>query len=114
MAPAERGPTEHFQISAYVDFSKGFAPGTQNSILKQSGLKLIMSRYLIILEPSETGFSAYSPDLPGCVATGADRAQTECRMREAIEFHLKGLRQEKLPVPQPRSQPAFLNIGVRP
>jgi len=69
-----------------------------------------MSRYLIILEPSETGFSAYSPDLPGCVATGGSREETESRMREAIEFHLKGLRQEKLPVPQPRSQPAFCEI----
>ena len=72
-----------------------------------------MSRYLIILEPSETGFSAYSPDLPGCVATGASREETESRMREAIEFHLEGLRQEKLPVPQPRSQPAFCEIEAR-
>ena len=69
-----------------------------------------MSRYLIILEPSGTGFSAYSPDLPGCVATGASREETENRMREAIEFHLEGLRQEKLPVPQPRSQPAFCEV----
>ena len=69
-----------------------------------------MSRYLIILEPSETGFSAYSPDLPGCVATGANLEETESRMRETIEFHLEGLRQENLPVPQPRSQPAFCEI----
>lgn len=69
-----------------------------------------MSRYLIILEPSETGFSAYSPDLPGCVATGANREETEARMRHAIQFHLEGLRQEKLPVPLPRSQPAFCEV----
>ena len=73
-----------------------------------------MSRYLIILEPSGTGFSAYSPDLPGCVATGVNREETESRMREAIEFHLEGLRQEKLPVPQPRSQAAFCEIGAGP
>ncbi len=69
-----------------------------------------MSRYFIILEPSETGYSADSPDLPGCVATGGSREETENRMREVIEFHLEGLRQEKHPVPQPRSQPAFCEI----
>ena len=69
-----------------------------------------MSRYLVILESTSTGFSAYTPDLPGCVATGSTREQTETHMREAIEFHLEGLRQEKMPVPQPRSQPAFCEV----
>jgi predicted RNase H-like HicB family nuclease len=45
-------------------------------------------RYLIVVEPTETGFSAYSPDLPGCVATGRTREEVEDQMREAIEFHI--------------------------
>jgi len=60
-----------------------------------------MSRYLIILERTKTGFSAYSPDLPGCVATGATREEVEREMQEAIEFHIEGLRLAGDPVPEP-------------
>jgi predicted RNase H-like HicB family nuclease len=49
--------------------------------------------YRIVIEETRTGFSAYSPDLAGCVSTGATREETEQNMREAIEFHLEGLRQ---------------------
>ncbi len=69
-----------------------------------------MSRYLIVIEPTETGFSAYSPDLPGCVSTGGTRGEVEVNMREAIEFHLEGLREEGLPVPEPRSDAAFCDV----
>jgi predicted RNase H-like HicB family nuclease len=51
-----------------------------------------MNRYLIIIEETGTGYSAYSPDLPGCVATGAARDSVEREMHHAIEFHLEGLR----------------------
>src|SRR5450631_1339960 len=51
-----------------------------------------MSRYLIIIEETGTGYSAYSPDLPGCAATGAARDSVERQMHDAIEFHLDGLR----------------------
>jgi predicted RNase H-like HicB family nuclease len=53
-----------------------------------------MSRYLVIIEQTSTGLSAYSPDLPGCVATGATREEVEKEMHDAIEFHLEGLRLE--------------------
>jgi predicted RNase H-like HicB family nuclease len=49
-----------------------------------------MSRYLIVIEETGTGYSAYSPDLPGCVATGATRENVEREMHDAIEFHLDG------------------------
>ena len=62
-----------------------------------------MSRYLVIIEQTSTGLSAYSPDLPGCVATGATREEVEKEMHDAIEFHLEGLRLEGQPVPVPRS-----------
>ena len=69
-----------------------------------------MSRYLIVIEPTETGFSAYSPDVPGCVSTGGTREEVEANMREAIEFHLDGLREEGLPIPEPRSDAAFCDV----
>jgi predicted RNase H-like HicB family nuclease len=65
-------------------------------------------KYLIIIEPTGTGFSAYSPDLPGCASTGATRDQCERNMQEAIEFHLDGLRAEGEPIPQPASSAAFV------
>ena len=49
-------------------------------------------KYLIIIEKSDTGYSAYSPDLPGCVSTGSTPDETEQNMREAIEFHIDGLK----------------------
>jgi predicted RNase H-like HicB family nuclease len=67
-------------------------------------------RYLIVIEASETGFSAYSPDLPGCVATGRTRQEVEKHMREAIEFHIEGLHDEGQDVPPgtcPHFSPAF-------
>ncbi|MDA1274815.1 MAG: type II toxin-antitoxin system HicB family antitoxin [Verrucomicrobia bacterium] len=69
-----------------------------------------MSRYLIVIEPTETGFSAYSPDLLGCVSTGQTRDEVHKNMREAIEFHMDGLREEGLPVPEPRTDAAFCEI----
>ncbi len=50
--------------------------------------------YLIVIEKTETGYSAYSPDIPGCVSTGKSREEVEKSMQEAIEFHLDGLREE--------------------
>lgn len=60
-----------------------------------------MSKYLIITEKTETGYSAYSPDLLGCIATGNTISETEQNMKEAIEFHIKGLKLEGIEIPQP-------------
>ena len=69
-----------------------------------------MRRYLIVIEETETGYSAYSPDLDGCVATGATKEEVEKRIREAIEFHLDGLKTECLPVPSSHSFSAYLEV----
>ncbi len=69
-------------------------------------------KYLIILEPTSTGFSAYSPDLDGCVAVGADRDETIALMGEAIAFHLEGLSAVGEPVPPPSSEPAYVDVAV--
>ncbi|HEX4130555.1 MAG TPA: type II toxin-antitoxin system HicB family antitoxin [Pirellulales bacterium] len=67
-------------------------------------------KYLVVIEPTSTGFSSYSPDLPGCASTGATREQCETNMREAIEFHLDGLRQEGEPIPPPGSSVAYVDV----
>jgi predicted RNase H-like HicB family nuclease len=67
-------------------------------------------RYLVVVEPTETGFSAYSPDLPGCVATGRTREEVEEQMREAIEFHIDGLREEGYDVPPAASYSTYVEV----
>ena len=69
-----------------------------------------MHRFLIVIESAGKSFSAYSPDLPGCVATGATREETERRMYEAIELHVEGLREDKQPVPPSTSFAEYVVI----
>ena len=69
-------------------------------------------KYLSVIEPTATGFSAYSPDVPGCIATGQTRPQVERTMHEAIEFHLEGLREEGCPIPQPASASCYVEIAA--
>ncbi len=71
-----------------------------------------MKRYLTIVEPTERGFSAYSPDLPGCVGTGHTQEEVEANMREAIEFHIEGLRLEGYPVPEPSSESTYIDVAA--
>ena len=71
-----------------------------------------MKRYLIVVERTPTGFSAYSPDLPGCISTGRTRQEVEANMREAIEFHVEGLRLEGLPIPEPSTESAYVDIAA--
>jgi predicted RNase H-like HicB family nuclease len=61
------------------------------------------NEYLIVVEETDTGYSAYSPDVLGCVATGMTREQVEREMRDALQFHLEGLRLEGQPIPQPHT-----------
>ena len=68
-------------------------------------------KYLVVIEPTGTGFSAYSPDLPGCVATGETEAEVQKEMQEAMEFHVEGLVLEGYPVPQPATQSAYLEVA---
>lgn len=69
-----------------------------------------MPRYLVIVEEADRNHSAYSPDIPGCVATGRTREETEERMREAIAFHLEGLREDGVPVPDARTYAAYIAV----
>jgi predicted RNA binding protein YcfA (HicA-like mRNA interferase family)/predicted RNase H-like HicB family nuclease len=87
----------------------GLGPGTFNSILKTGGLKE-MKKYLIVIEETRTGYSAYSPDLDGCAATGATREEVERQMREAIAFHLEGMARSDQPVPEPHTYSAYVEV----
>ncbi len=69
-------------------------------------------QYLIVIEKTETGYSAYSPDLPGCVSTGATREEVEQNMHEAMEFHLDGLKLEGLETPQPTTSSAYVEVAA--
>lgn len=57
--------------------------------------------YAVVIEKAKSNYSAYVPDLPGCVATGATIAETQQQIQEAIAFHLQGLREDNLPIPEP-------------
>lgn len=72
-----------------------------------------MKKYLIIIEETGTGYSAYSPDLPGCASTGDTREEVEANMREAIQFHIDGLKQEGDEVPEPTAEPTPDSIYVQ-
>lgn len=71
-----------------------------------------MMKYLIVIEKTDTGFSAYSPDIPGCVSTGATLEEVERNMREAIEFHVEGLKIEGFAVPQPSTTSAYIEVAA--
>jgi predicted RNase H-like HicB family nuclease len=71
-----------------------------------------MSRYLIILEETATGYSAYSPDLPGCVATGRTREEVKREMHDAIQFHIEGLRLAGENIPEPRSEASYCDVAA--
>ena len=69
-------------------------------------------RYAIVIENAGKNFSAYVPDLPGCVATGATPEEVEREIREAIEFHIEGLRADGLTVPKPSSAVRYVDIAA--
>ncbi len=69
-------------------------------------------RYAIVIEKAEGNFSAYAPDLLGCVATGATVNEVETEMRDAISFHLAGMREDGVPIPAPSSAVEYLDIAV--
>lgn len=71
-----------------------------------------MKRYLIVIEDTGTGYSAHCPDLPGCVSTGESRSGVEANIREAIRFHVEGLRRAAFDVPEPHSYSTYVEVPV--
>jgi predicted RNase H-like HicB family nuclease len=69
-------------------------------------------RYAIVIEKAEGNYSAYVPDLPGCIATGATVPEVEAEIREAIELHLEGMREDGLPIPAASSQVEYVEVAA--
>ena len=69
-----------------------------------------MIKYAIVIERGEHNLSAYVPDLPGCVTTGQTREEIEHNIREAIELHLEGLREDGEPVPEPHTAVSYVEL----
>jgi len=69
-----------------------------------------MHRFLIVIEKAESNYSAYSPDLAGCVATGKNREEAELNMHEAIELHIRGMQEDRLPIPESTSFAEYVAV----
>ena len=67
-------------------------------------------RYAVVIENAGCNYSAYVPDLPGCIATGATESEVEQQIREAIEFHLDGMREDGIPIPPPLSRVEYIVV----
>jgi len=71
-----------------------------------------MRKYLIIIEKTGTGFSAYVPDLPGCIATGRTKQIVEKKIYDAIQFHLEGMKENKISIPVPKTEATTVLLHV--
>ena len=69
-------------------------------------------RYAVVIEEAGANYSAYVPDLPGCIATGGSIEEVEQQIREAIEFHIEGLREDGLAVPEPSSRVEYIDVAA--
>jgi predicted RNase H-like HicB family nuclease len=72
----------------------------------------MMYQYLIVIEKANGNYSAYSPDLLGCVATGDSLEEVQKNMHEAIEMHLRGLREDNIPIPEPHAVAEYVSIAI--
>jgi len=70
-----------------------------------------MKRYAVVFEKADHNWAAYVPDLPGCISTGATRAEVGENIKEAIEFHIEGLLEEGQPVPEPSSEVDLVEVA---
>ena len=71
-----------------------------------------MKEYSVVYEQTENNWSAYSPDVPGCMATGKTREEAERNFKEALLFHIEGLKEEGLPIPEPISEVGHVTIAA--
>lgn len=71
-----------------------------------------MYRFLIVIEKADGNYSAYCPDLPGCVATGKNREETEHNMHEAVEMHIQGMLEDSLPIPKSVTVAEYIAVAA--
>ena len=70
-----------------------------------------MDRFLIVIEKGEGNYSAYSPDMPGCIATGKTPEETTANMREALQLHIEGFLEDNLPIPEPQATAEYISVA---
>jgi predicted RNase H-like HicB family nuclease len=73
-----------------------------------------LTKYAVVIEKGERNFSAYVPDLPGCVSVGDTMEEAKAEIRDAIEFHLEGMREDGLPIPKASSRAEYVDVGIKP
>jgi predicted RNase H-like HicB family nuclease len=93
----------------YLGHDEGLEGAYNAGRTQMTGIRM---RYAIVIEKAEGNYAAYVPDLPGCVATGATIEDTERSIREAIEFHVEGLRADGLPIPEPSSRVEYVDVAA--
>ena len=71
-----------------------------------------MKKYLIVVEKTDTGYSAFSPDVPGCGSTGKTKEEVERNIHDALEFHLEGLRKEGFEIPEPSTYSSYIQVAA--
>nr|WP_041447762.1 type II toxin-antitoxin system HicB family antitoxin [Thiocystis violascens] len=69
-------------------------------------------RYAVVIERAESNYSAYVPDLPGCIATGGTIEEVEAEIREAIAFHIEGMREDGIVIPEPTSKVEYIELAA--
>ncbi len=69
-------------------------------------------RYAVVIEKAERNYAAYVPNLPGCVATGQTLEEIETQIQEAIQLHLRGMREDGLPIPEPSSRVKYIEVAI--
>jgi predicted RNase H-like HicB family nuclease len=85
--------------------------GSSPAMTSRMALRIDPMRYAVVIEKGERNYSAYVPDLPGCVSVGDTPEQVKSEIREAIEFHLEGMREDGWPIPTPSSQADYVEAG---
>ena len=112
-------PVRRFHMPMPPEHVLMLPEGTLNSILKQFKAisieegEMIMYRFLVVIEKVNNNYSAYSPDLPGCVSTGATREEAEKNMYEAIEMHIQGLLEDNLAIPESKSFAEYMAVAEK-
>ena len=104
-------PSKPGTVTAAGKPSLDVPPGTLNRP-QEGEVTMARLRYMVVLERGETSWGAHVPDLPGCVAVGETREDVRRLIREAIEFHIDGLKEDGLPVPAPSSEGEFVDVGA--
>lgn len=87
----------------------------ENSILKQAGLKKasdLSMRYAVVIEKAKQNYAAYVPDLPGCIVTDQTLEEVETQIQEAIQLHLRGMREDILLIPELSSQVEYIEVAA--